>query len=78
MLVTSDIYMYRTVSLSDVRLSPQSKFSLPLILERLTPSLLLNLAHLAGYLDKQHSLPVILQRAHSKSTSEIQVLYYIY
>ena len=53
----------RTVSLSDVTLTSQTQFSLGLLVDRLSPSILLNLAHLAGYLD-QHSIPAILERAH--------------
>lgn len=49
--------------LSDLVLTLQSKFSLPLIMDQLSPSILLNLTHLAGYLD-QHSIPAILERAH--------------
>lgn len=56
----------RTVSLSELSLTLQSKFSLSLIKDELSPSILLNLAHLAGCLD-QHSIPDILNRAHPDS-----------
>lgn len=53
----------RTVTLSDLSLTLQSKFSLSLIMRELSPSILLNLAHLAGCLD-QHGIPAILKLAH--------------
>lgn len=57
----------RTIMLSDLSLISRSKFSVPLITGQLSPSVLLNLAHLAGSLD-QHSIPAIFERAHSKSS----------
>ena len=55
----------RTVPLKDVKLPSSPLFSLPLILPRLTPAVLLNLAHLAGLLEEQHSLPHIVKLVHA-------------
>ncbi len=56
--------LVRTVSLSELSLTAETKLSLPLIMEQLSPSALLNLAHLAGILDL-HSIPDILKLAHT-------------
>ena len=55
----------RTVPLKDVKLPSSPLFSLPLILHRLTPAVLLNLAHLAGLLEEQHCLPHIVKLVHA-------------
>ena len=55
----------RTVSLDKLKLRPLRQFSLLLVLDRIGPAVLLNLAHLAGYLDAKHSLSTILRHAHS-------------
>ena len=64
----------RSVSLSSLKLLTQKNFSLSLILDHLTPSILINLAHLAGYLDAKHSLLSILQQAHGSARSFPQVI----
>ena len=45
-----------------------------MILDHLTPSILINLAHLAGYLDAKHSLLSILQHVHSITRSSPQII----
>ena len=64
----------RTVALSGLKLLSQSNFSLPLIADHLTPAILMNITHLAGYLDNKHSLSSILQQAHTFSKSMPQVI----
>lgn len=63
------LFLLRSVSLTAVKLLPQAQFSLPLITPHLSPSTLLNIAHLAGFLDHRHSLRSILQQAHSLTSS---------
>ena len=67
-------FLPRSVSLSSLKLLTQKNFSLSLILNHLTPSILINLAHLAGYLDAKHSLLSILQQAHGSAKSFPQVI----
>ena len=60
-------YTCRSSRLKDLKLPVQSRFSLSLIYDKLTPSILMNLTHLAGYLDDQTShLSTIIDQIHSK------------
>jgi len=71
------ILTHRSVKVSELKLVPQDSFSLGLLSEQLTPSMLLNLAHLAGYLDKDHSVLSIVMSVQesSKSINTQQVIY---
>ena len=61
------VYSSKVVPLFNLGLVSLPTFSLPLVLEHITSSMLLSVAHLAGYLD-QHHIPALLQQAHSDVT----------
>lgn len=64
----------RVKPLAELHLISLPKFSLiPLIVNQLTPSILLNLAHLAGFLG-QHSIPSILEEAHNTCSVTTKVI----
>lgn len=54
----------KLVPLSNISIASLPTFSLPLVLNQLTSSMLLSLALLAGYLD-QYNIPDLLQQAHA-------------
>ena len=43
-------------------------------MDQLTPTILMNIAHLAGFLDQKHSLTTILQEAHSITKTHPQTI----
>ena len=63
----SPLFPPRSNWLRDLKLPVQSRFSLSLIFEKLTPSILMNITHLAGYLDDEtNHLSTIMNQIHSK------------
>ena len=52
--------------MKDLKLPVQSQFSLSLIFDKLTPSILTNITHLAGYLDENSHLSTVMDKIHAK------------